>query len=209
MVRVSTLAALVALPLLAAPAEAITFTSVAFDGPLAPGQSMKIDFDNPSAPGYAITGGGIYQGSFPGIAAAPAGNATKYLAVLGGKSATLTMPWSVGSMSMYIGSIDTYNHIEFFGSNGFYQKISGSQLTSAPNGSWTGALANRRFYFDFGGVPISKIVFSSGSNSFEFDNIATGAVPEPGTWALLIAGFGLTGMALRRARRGSIASVAA
>lgn len=31
-----------------------------------------------------------------------------------------------------------------------------------------------------------------------------GAVPEPGTWALMIAGFGLTGAALRR-RRGALA----
>lgn len=37
--------------------------------------------------------------------------------------------------------------------------------------------------------------------SFEWDNDPTFApVPEPGTWALLIGGFGLTGAALRRRR---------
>ena len=32
------------------------------------------------------------------------------------------------------------------------------------------------------------------------DNLATGAAPEPATWALLILGFGLAGVALRSAR---------
>jgi hypothetical protein len=203
------LVGLLAAPLLVSAASAVTFTSVAFDGPLAPGQTLRIDFDNPNAPGYSIVGGALFQGSTPVVAAAPAGDATKYMALTNGKSATLTMPYGVGSMSVYIGSIDTYNHIEFFGSDGYYKKISGIDMTTAPNGSWTGPLANRRFYFDFGTTPISKIVFSSTGNSFEFDSIATGTVPEPGTWAMLIAGFGLTGLAMRRRRKGDFRAVMA
>jgi hypothetical protein len=34
----------------------------------------------------------------------------------------------------------------------------------------------------------------------EIDFLGTAAVPEPGTWALMIAGFGLAGAALRRRR---------
>lgn len=35
-------------------------------------------------------------------------------------------------------------------------------------------------------------------------NVTFAFVPEPATWAMLIAGFGLTGMAMRRRRRDSI-----
>jgi hypothetical protein len=38
-----------------------------------------------------------------------------------------------------------------------------------------------------------------GTNAFSIK--AAGAVPEPGTWMTMLAGFGLTGFALRRARR--------
>jgi hypothetical protein len=47
---------------------------------------------------------------------------------------------------------------------------------------------------------VNRVVFTSTQNSFEFDNIAVAAIPEPGTWALMISGFGLMGAALRRRR---------
>ena len=54
-----------------------------------------------------------------------------------------------------------------------------------------------------------RVVLSqNGGGGFELDNvtIGTGAVPEPATWAMLIAGFGIVGAAARRRR---IAAVAA
>lgn len=51
---------------------------------------------------------------------------------------------------------------------------------------------------------ISAASFLSGQNSFEIDNIAS-AAPEPGTWAMMILGFGFAGMGLRSRRRGKLA----
>ena len=53
-----------------------------------------------------------------------------------------------------------------------------------------------------GGGPTGLRVEMTGSA-----NASTGAVPEPSTWALLIGGFGLTGVALRR-RRTAVAATA-
>ena len=187
---------------------AITFTSAPFDAALAPGQTLKVTFDAPNAPGYVLTGtGAVYTGSTPGIAAAPAGDVSKYLAVLSGKTATLSTPL-ISAMSVYIGSIDTYNSIVFKGPDGFSKTFGGSALVASANGNQTAAGTNRRFYFDFGSQKINKIEFKSTGNSFEFDNIATAAaVPEPATWAMLITGFGLVGMSMRRRNR--IATVSA
>ena len=38
-------------------------------------------------------------------------------------------------------------------------------------------------------------------------NVVTGAVPEPGTWAMMLAGFGIVGGAMRRRQRTSISFV--
>lgn len=47
-----------------------------------------------------------------------------------------------------------------------------------------------------------KVVFNNNrGNGFEFDNVTVGdvgIVPEPGVWALMIAGFGLVGFGMRR-----------
>jgi hypothetical protein len=49
---------------------------------------------------------------------------------------------------------------------------------------------------------VSSIGFTSGQNAFEFDSLAgsLGGVPEPASWALMIAGFGAAAAMLRRRR---------
>ena len=39
-------------------------------------------------------------------------------------------------------------------------------------------------------------------DDFTYDDAVAGAIPEPGTWAMLIVGLGAVGGALRRRRRG-------
>jgi hypothetical protein len=52
------------------------------------------------------------------------------------------------------------------------------------------------------GETFTGITLASGSNSFEIDRLAvSGAVPEPATWAMMIAGFGFIGGTMRVRRR--------
>lgn len=185
----------------------VIFTSVAFDAAPAPGEVMVVDFDHPNAAGYSMTwsNAGLYQGPLvPGIAAPPVGDNTKYLSVFTGGSATLHTPAILNSLSVYLGSIDSYNLITFHGQNGFNQSFTGTQLNTPANGDQFDALTNRRFYFAFNPSDlVNQVTFSSSGNSFEFDNIAANdppaPVPEPITLSLFAAG--LAGAAAMRRRR--------
>ncbi len=53
--------------------------------------------------------------------------------------------------------------------------------------------------FDFGRVP-DGLTFTSASGVFLTGDGTVGGVPEPGSWALFIAGFGMAGVRLRRRR---------
>jgi PEP-CTERM motif len=65
-------------------------------------------------------------------------------------------------------------------------------------------------YFVISGFDFNKAVFSSTTNSFEFDNVAVGGVPEPSTWVMLTLGFAGLGYAgYRRAKGASTAHSAA
>jgi PEP-CTERM motif len=61
-------------------------------------------------------------------------------------------------------------------------------------GGFVSGINTLDFIVNNGGGPTALRVEMSG------DAKATGAVPEPGTWALMISGFGLAGAALRRRR---------
>jgi hypothetical protein len=183
----------------------VTFTSTAYDALPAPGETMVEDFDNPIAVGYSMTwsNAGLFQGPLvAGIAAPPVGDNTQYLAVFTGGAATLTSPGILSSLSVYLGSIDSYNTITFKGEDGFNQALTGDQLTVPAVGDQADATDNRRVFFDFDPSDlVDQVIFSSSGNSFEFDNIATNdpvsPVPEPITLSLFAAG--LTGaVALRR-----------
>lgn len=123
-------------------------------------------------------------------------DANQYLSVYGGGSATYTFGSSQSVVSLYIGSLDTYNQIAF--SNG--QTFVGDDLAAysgADNGSWTSGATNGWFTFHLDGAA-SSVTLSSGSNSFEVAAIA--GVPEPASWAMIILGAGLTGASLRARR---------
>lgn len=198
-------AAVAALALSAGSANAaITFSSVAFDGPLGLHEQIVADFDNPADAGYSVTGGAQTVGNIPNTAAAPSGDATAYYYVTAADSpAELNSTRLLESLSLYIGSIDNYNTISFYNGASFVQAFSGLDFGPPANGDQGLPATNRRVYFDFNGLDVDRVVFTSTQNSFEFDNIAVSAIPEPGVWALMISGFGMLGAALRRRRVGA------
>ena len=210
--RSSTLAAMfAATAALAAPAlahAAVGVSSVAFDAAPGANETLVATFDAPTAAGFTVTGGELHQGELVvGVAAPPADDGSKYLAITQAETATFTSDAPMAALSVYLGSIDTYNSITFAGPGGFTQTLTGTDLISSGYGDQFSGEANRRFTFDFSADPVNSVTFNSNGNSFELDNIAvaTSAAPEPGTWALMAAGVGLAGAALRRRRMAGFA----
>lgn len=205
-----------ALALMATSANAAVMLdgSSAYDAALASGQTNVVNFDAPNASGYTFEeslAGLIYLGSdglHQDIAAPPATgpmtvDQTKYMALQKGYVATLDTPF-LKSLSIFIGSLDPSNSITFNGMNGFTQTFLGSDLFNPATGNQTNSDNNRRFYFSFDpNDKVNQIVFTSGVNSLEFDNIGALAsgVPEPATWAMMLLGFGGIGFMLRSGKR--------
>jgi PEP-CTERM motif len=109
--------------------------------------------------------------------------------------------------------------IDYFGIASFNNVLRLSAFTGANGtgtllGSFDGAQFNfqmNRLYFlgvvstsnDIGSIVFTRVSDASG-DILGVDNIVSGTVggvvPEPASWAMLIAGFGLTGAAMRRRR---------
>jgi hypothetical protein len=165
-----------------------------------------------SLPGVTFSGTGIVvnnvvnhvlQGS-AGVYAAPPGDTTNYMAVLGGQSETLTFSSAKDIFGLLWGSIDTYNHLTFSNSHipGSSLTISGSDLPTPPTIPFGDQSSpNSNHYVTISGLNFDTVLITSGSNSFEFDNVAA-AAPEPSTWAMMILGFlGVGAMSYRRSKR--------
>lgn len=206
--------------LLAGTANAATFTSVAGnpDPMAAAGESILYDFEGAGggAGGAALSGSfSILPGSVDG-AAAPAGDATQFVAVpVAGPgsptngSATLSLaglPRAIKTFSFYWGSIDQYNTLDLFSGGNLVLSLNGTMLPPA-NGDQGSGITNRRVFFNVSKDNIDSLTFTSQGKAFEFDDLAVSYVPEPSSWAMLIAGFGFIGVAARKRR--SVSTVAA
>lgn len=145
------------------------------------------------------------EGTSAGISATPYHDDTKYMSILGGQSETLTFAGTRNSFGLYWGSIDTYNKVEFFSGNSVnpFATYFGNTLNAIPpvgsNGDQFNLSTNA--YIMFTDLTFDKVRLSSSGNSFEFDNIHVGGVPEPSTWAMMMLGFAGVGFTAYRRKK--------
>ena len=158
---------------------------------------------NGLTPVATLLGGTVYNGDQP-FADRPAGTVTggNFLAAgpTSGTSATLTfLNGGVSFLNFLWGSPDTYNVLTV-------NSTSGTQTFTAtglgfPNTAGVQTMSQYVLFSGINGTRINSVTFSNSPsiNAFEAANFSiTGPVPEPATWALMIAGFGLVGFAMRR-----------
>lgn len=157
-----------------------------------------------SGAGIVMNNGG--QGS-DGLYATPFGDTTNYMAVLGGGSETVGYSGLRNVFGLYWGSVDTFNTLTFYDGTTVVATVSGADVEPAlaADGGQTSYASNG--YVLLTDLPwFNSVVIGSGSNSFEFDNVVAGVVPEVSTWAMLGMGFlGLGFVAAARKRRERLA----
>src|SRR5713226_2848076 len=156
--------------------------------------------------GFAFHGDGAVEvGSVAGAYATPAGDTTTYLSTgFTGERGSKTETVFFGDhtkFGLYWGSIDAYNTISFLKGGSTVFSLTGTGVPAATaNGNQTSDISNKYVNFNFtGGSSYDTVVFNSTTPAFEVDNLAVaGGVPELSTWAMMIVGFGLVGLQVRR-----------
>ncbi len=220
--RIPSLAAAVLIASAALPAHAFT-TSVTTGSFSSQAGAFTIDFgvspiNNsgpvsgalPSGPGYSYSGGALFNydsssGLPNGISARPPGSTGNFWSI--GNTPVAQQGPGVVSFSapasyfgFLWGSPDTYNYVSFYNGSQLLGSYNGSAIKVPANGDQTYA----RYFNAYAGAGevITSVVFTSSTNAFETDNHAfVSAIPEPETYAMLLAGLGLLSVHARRRKQ--------
>ena len=183
-----------------------TETILTFDSLLA-NSSGSFTYD-----GVTFSGSGeIVAGSSTNQYVAPSGDGTNYLVAGGSPSYTGSETLTVSGPSsnyfgLYWGSLSNDNTLTFLSGGNAVATITGSQVAAANGGNGNPIGVGSNDYVNIFDLPgYDTVVLSTTAANFEVDNIAfgavIGAVPEPGTLALV--GVGLFGLGMIHRRRRS------
>jgi len=158
--------------------------------------------------------GGIYSGTYTATsvrAASQYGGATgvgHYNAVA--TKSTLTISGGATDyFGLFVSAIDGGNTVAFYKAGVLVDSVNLTTyaLSSAyygnPTTTYLGKDAGEKFAFfnfDVVGGYDKVVLLENGGGGFETDNYTVGvlAVPEPALWAMMITGFGLVGLSMRR-----------
>jgi PEP-CTERM motif len=152
---------------------------------------------------FTYTDGALFSNTvlISGVAARPVGSTGNYLSVGNAGASkgpsTLTFSKGLSYFGFLWGSPDAYNTVTFWNGTSNLGSFNGSAVLQPPNGNQSFAS-----FFNVktnGSDVITKVTFASSGMAFETDNHAfITAVPEPETYAMLLAGLGLMGAIARR-----------
>lgn len=148
------------------------------------------------------TSGSVVFGS-NGNSASPPGDTTGYLneGSTYGSSTSINFGSTLSYFGFFYGSPDTYNSLQLFKGNSLLATFTGTDFAALINHSADGnqSLGGYVNIFAQGtSEQFNKIVLKSDGNAFETDNHAVIAVPEPGTYAVLVTGLLMTAGMFRR-----------
>lgn len=148
--------------------------------------------------GASFSGSGVVMNNYgagsDGLYATPYGDTTNYLAVLGGGSETIAYGSEKTTFGLYWGSVDSYNLLSFYNGASLVGTVSGSQTGPLIASGGQGDYSSNGYVLISGLPKFNEVVVTSGSNSFEFDNVVAGGVPEASTWMMM--GLGFAGLGL-------------
>ena len=176
-------------------------------GGLQAGETSFNDFESGTTAGIGGSGFVVIQGNPSGIGADPAvgGQGDFYLSVLGNGAAVFNFLGLEGGgakrLGIDYGSADSYNTFTLGLSNASSVSYNGTQLINfIANGNQASSLTNGRLTFNpIAGLFITSLTIASSQAAAEVDNVGViSAVPEVGTWAMMLLGFGGVGFAMRR-----------
>ena len=153
---------------------------------------LTIDFSNGDAGGF--TGGTIYAASVDNVAAKPQGDFGDFYVVGPNSTASINLAANTyNDISFIWGTVDWYNEVKLTLSDNSVVTIEGSSYQ--PDNGSTDAI----FSYNSGSLFVNTVTLNNGVNpAFEIDNFTASAVPEPEEYAMMLAGLGLIGFAVRR-----------
>jgi hypothetical protein len=153
--------------------------------------ATTITFNDGLLPG-SYQGGGVVSGNVIGLHLQPTGDDSNYWTI--GSSTlpgVITLPGLANYFGLHWGSMDAYNTLTFSRGGVDLLTIGGDQFLPVRDAYVNIFAANAGEYFD-------TVRFTSPTNAFESDNHAFGLVPEPSSYAMMVAGLALAGAIVRR-----------